>query len=144
MTGLKTITLRYCVIEPTERGCITYFEDGTSAPAHAHPEMHHSHVISHRLGYGDDVERYTLEHEACHSIVAEWFFDRPSDVLWAIAHGKMLSGHESVYEEMAAQVLQRWLRANERPIVSGVRWDDLKAYALEKLGGGTNSACDCR
>lgn len=46
----------------------------------------------------------------------------------------MLSGRESVEEEIAAQVLQRWLRANERPIVSGVDWDAMKRDALELLG----------
>jgi hypothetical protein len=45
----------------------------------------------------------------------------------------MLSGYRSAYEEIAAQTFQRWLRANERPIVSGVDWDRLKAEALELL-----------
>jgi hypothetical protein len=31
---------------------------------------------------------------------------------------------------MAAQTFQRWLRANERPILGGVDWDDLKRDAL--------------
>jgi hypothetical protein len=134
MTTLKPVSLKYCVIEPSETGCITYFQDGTCAPAEAHPNLPHYNVVSHRCGYGDNVYAYCREHEACHSIIAEWLFDKPSAVLWAIAHGGMLSGADSVYEELAAQSLQRWVRANERPITSGIRWDDLKDYALEKFG----------
>lgn len=37
---------------------------------------------------------------------------------------------EALFEEMAVQTFQRWMRANERPILAGVDWDALKADAL--------------
>jgi hypothetical protein len=36
---------------------------------------------------------------------------------------------------VAAQTFQRWLRANERPICSGLDWDGLKRDALDLLNG---------
>jgi hypothetical protein len=140
--GLKTITLKYAVIEPTDLGCRVYFQDGKFCDAHAHATDHYK-LITARLGYGHDTLAYCREHEFAHCFLEEKFFDRPSKALWAVAHGPMLSGPHSAYEEIAAQTFQRFLRANERPIVGGVRWDDLKAEALEKLGdGGSTSAAD--
>jgi hypothetical protein len=115
-----------------EFGAVTHFADGTSYGAHPH-DTHHYHVISHRCGYGDDIEAYCREHEACHLIVEEWLFDRPSRIIWGLAHGEPLSPVDSVYEESAAQLLQRFLRANERPMIGGVDWCGLRAFALEKL-----------
>jgi hypothetical protein len=129
------IQLRYCTLEFTPDGAVTRFPDGTEIGAHPHPGNHHYHVISHRLGYGDDVLAYCREHELCHSLVEERLHDRPSRVLWALAHGSTLSGRDAAYEELTAQTLQRWLRANERPIISGVRWDEIKRDALEMLDG---------
>lgn len=42
----------------------------------------------------------------------------------------MPGGLEATYEEIMAQTMQRWLRAGERPITSGVDWDHLKKLAL--------------
>lgn len=128
----SVVTLKFCVIEPTEPGCRVFFEDGTFCDAHAHYTPHY-HVISHRCGYGDDVVAYAREHEFAHCFMEERLHDRASLALWAVAHGKMLSGHRSAYEEIAAQTFQRWLRANERPILSGVDWDGLKRDALALL-----------
>jgi len=57
----------------------------------------------------------------------------PSHVLWALAHGHEPHPGVAVLEEMGAHTVQRWLRANERPIVGSVDWDDLKACALALL-----------
>ena len=126
------IRLRYALLSPTTQGCITLFEDGSEASSIPHNTPHY-HVVAHRLGYGDNLLAYCFEHEFCHSFVEERLHDRPSQVLWAVAHGQTLSGPTSAYEEIAAQVFQRWLRANERPILSGVDWDKLKADALVLL-----------
>lgn len=132
---MKTIALKHCVIDWTDKGCITYFEDGTSVESHAHPSDFHYRVISHRTGYQDDVLAYCREHDFAHAFVEQELHDRPSQVLWALAHGKVLNGPQSCYEEFVAQGFQRWLRTNERPILSGVPWDELKAKALELLDG---------
>ena len=66
-------------------------------------------------------------------MVEQELHDRPSRVIWALAHGTVLSGPESSYEELAAQALQRFLRAGERPIISGIDWDGIKEKALDLL-----------
>lgn len=128
------ITLRHCLFSKVDGGCWTAFPDGTGFGATPHPEMHHYSVIAHRLGYGDDHLAYCVEHEAIHNFLEDRLHDRPSQVIWALAHGKPLSGRAAAYEEMAVQTFQRFLRSNERPILSGVDWDSLKREALQLLG----------
>lgn len=114
-------------------GCRTTFHDGSQWGAFPH-DTHHYHVIAHRCGYGDDILRYAQEHEVCHLVAEEWLWDRPSRVLWALAHGDEIAPHDAACEEAVTMTVQRWLRANERPIIGGVDWDGLKRYMLEKLG----------
>lgn len=126
------VTLKHCTFERYEWGATTRFPDGTTVDAIPH-DTHHYHVIAHRLGYEDDILTYCQEHELAHSVVAEFFTDTPSDVLWQLAHGKKPNHWNMVAEEMAAQALQRFVRAGERPIISGVDWNSLRevfrAYA---------------
>jgi hypothetical protein len=128
------IRLGFATIEYTPEGCDTRFEDGTSWGAFPHPWDRHYSVVAHRCGYGDDLLRYCREHEACHSIVEELLHGRPSRVLWGLAHGAPLDPAEAAYEEIAAQALQRFVRAAERPIIGGVDWDGIREFALSKLG----------
>lgn len=128
-----TINLRFCSIDYTDAGCTTRFLDGTWVDACPHPEMPHYHVIAHRCGYGDDLLAYAREHEVAHELVAEHFTDNPSVVLWGLAHDYKQPAALVTYEEVMAQTLQRWIRANEEPIVAGVDWGGLKQHALEKL-----------
>lgn len=127
-----TIILRHSILDFTDEGCITYFQDGTSIGAAPH-DTHHYHVVSHRLGYGDDVLAYCREHELAHLFTEERLHDRPSRVLWELAHGRLLNGADACVEEIAAQVFQRWVRAHERPIVAGLPWDALKIDFLALL-----------
>jgi hypothetical protein len=126
------IPLQFCVVEWTQWGCVTRFADGAEAPSAPHDTPHY-HVIAHRLGYGDETLAFCREHDFAHSFVEERLHGRASRVLVAAARGKPLTGPESAYEELAAQAMQAWLRANQRPIISGVNWDRLKAEALELL-----------
>lgn len=126
--------LRYCVVEPTELGCVTYFEDGSRVSSHAHT-MPHYHVIAHRCGYGDDLARYCFEHDVAHSFVEQELYGIPSRVLFALAKGKPLTGAQAAYEECMAQAFQAFVRANVRPIIGGVRWDDMKARFIEIVDG---------
>jgi hypothetical protein len=121
----KMIRLKYATVFFTDWGCQTSFDDGTSADAIPH-DTHHYHVIANRLGYGDDVLAYCQEHELAHSFVEQHLYDRPSRVLWGVAHNRLLSGSAATYEELAAQHFQRFVRAHERPISSGVDWDGLR------------------
>lgn len=130
---MPVIQLKYCRIAYTKDGATTFFPDGTSVDAIPHPDMPHYIRVAADCGYDGDTLAYCREHEAAHSLIAEWLCDAPSQVLWALAHNEKLPKSVVIYEEIAAQALQRWLRKNERPIVSGVRWDDLRDYALAKL-----------
>jgi hypothetical protein len=126
------IELKFCSIEWTDWGCLTRFPDGAEIGAFPH-EIPHYYVISHRCGYGDDIMAYCREHDFSHSFVAERIRGGPSYVLLAMAHQEKVDMGAAVYEEIAAQTFQRFLRTNERPILSGVNWDKLKADALELL-----------
>ena len=127
------IELKHCTVEQVDGWrVVVRFRDGTTCDAL--PDLGpHYHVIAHRCGYGDDVARYCFEHEFMHCFAEQFFHDRPSRVLWAIAHGSMLTGRAAAYEELVAQTCQRWVRANERPIIGGVDWDRFKREALGHL-----------
>ena len=126
------IETRFASVEPTPRGCVTHFRDGSMVGSHDH-DTHHYAVIAHRTGYGDDTARYCLEHDVCHLLIEEALYGRPSRILWGLAHGEPVPAFDAVYEEFAAQGLQRFVRANERPIIGGVDWDALKARTLAVL-----------
>jgi hypothetical protein len=127
------IQLRFASVEYTPQGCVSRFEDGTSFGAHPHDTPHY-HVIAHRCGYGDDLLAYCREHEVCHHLICEWLYGAPSPILWKLAHGEELPPGYAAFEEFAAQALQRWVRANERPIIGGVDWDGIKIRAEVLLG----------
>lgn len=131
----RRISLQFCDVFFTSWGAETVFPDKTRIGAYPHPEMPHYSVIAHRCGYGDDLLAYTREHEFAHAYIEERICGRPSQVLSALARGKPLTGYDAAYEEITAQAFQAFLRANQRPICSGVPWDRLKADALELLGG---------
>ena len=124
------LQLKHASIKWTDYGCAVVI-DGKEVGAWPHPEMTDYHVIAARLGYQYDLLAYCREHELAHLLVEEWFHDRPSEVLKALANGKLLSGKKAAYEESMAQQLQAFVRANQRPIVGGVMWDLLKARFLE-------------
>lgn len=132
---IRAARLKFATVEWLKEGKIrtTLHADGATCDAVPDTGPHY-HVISHRCGYGDDVWRYAYEHEVCHALVAEFFFDSESPVLRGVAGpGKMLSGKEAAAEELMAQTLQRFLRAGERPIIGGVKWDELRERASSLL-----------
>jgi hypothetical protein len=125
-----TIKLKYAAVSWTDYGCITRFEDGTEVECWPH-ETPHYRIVAARLGYGDDILAYSREHDAAHSMLAEWMFDKPSPILWGVAHAAELSGPESVGEEATVQAFQAFLRANQRPILSGL--PDIDAWKAQAL-----------
>jgi phytoene dehydrogenase-like protein len=121
------VQLRFCSLEWTQEGARVVFPSGKEAVAWPHPQNPHYSVISHRLGYGDDLMAYCREHELAHAVIAQELQGAPSHVLFRLAHGLELDSGAALLEEIAAQALQRWARANERPILAGHDWDRLKA-----------------
>lgn len=128
--GSEYLVLENCLLKWTERGAELAFDDGTGCEAWPHPEEPHYHVIAHRCGYGDDLLAYCREHELAHALIVQEFDSLPPVVQWSLAHGMEAPRGEALFEEIAAQTLQRWVRANERPILAGCDWDALKARFL--------------
>ena len=142
MIRIGTATITYY-----PEGAFTTYEDGTSYAAQPHNTPHYDE-IARRCGYGlpdgphphsrrdrDEASRlaYCRKHEVCHHIVSEWIGGHTSRVLWPLAHGREPVPYEAIAEEALAITFQRWLRANERPMIGDVDWDELKARALTLL-----------
>lgn len=128
------IQLARVSVERVDWGCVSTFDDGASWGAHPHPADHHYNVIAHRCGYGEDLMAYAVEHEVCHHLLADELGSGVSPVIWALAHGQAPDTNAAAIEEIAVHALQRWIRANERPIVGEVDWDAIKARARALLG----------
>jgi hypothetical protein len=117
----------------TPEGCRTVYSDGATLDSYPHLEMPHYYVISHRTGYGDDVMAYCREHDLFHHLVACFFGTISSSVLWRSAHSGDDGPIPAAYEEVLVMTCQKWVRANERPIIGDVNWDAFKAKALGVL-----------
>lgn len=126
------LKLRYCSIEWNEAGSRVLFPGSGETCAFPHPEVPHYHVIAHRCGYADDLLAYCREHDLAHAVVAEEFMKEPSYVLRCSALEQQPQDRARViYEECMVQMLQRWVRANERPIIEGWSWSVLRVMFLK-------------
>lgn len=132
---LAVIELKHCAIEFTEYGVVTKLQDGSECPAWPHWKDPHYTVISHRCGYRDDLLSYCREHEFVHSFLAEKLTGEVSTVVWNSAHDLPFP-QDALYEEALVQTFQRWLRANEEPIMAGADWGQLKEESLWWLRKG--------
>lgn len=130
------IRTRFATVHPFDWGCVVRFEGGGEVPAEHHPNDAHYRIIAARCGYGDDTRAYAIEHETAHLVAEEVLHDRPSRVLWGLAHGHPLKPEDAAYEECLAQTLQRYVRANEDPIIGGVDWRAMRSRFLEVLPCG--------
>jgi hypothetical protein len=104
------LSFRFCTVEilPHEQTVITRFPDGAMAFACPHdtPE-YHAHAIE-KTGK-DDIFLYCFQHDLMHSLHGE-MHNRPSVVLWALAHDLPTNTAECEMEEEQAQTLQRNLQ----------------------------------
>ena len=104
-TKSSRLVFRHCQVELHGEKVITRFHDGTEA--HAVPQdtpEYHAHAIE-KTGK-DDILLYCWQHDLMHVMHAE-MRDRPSVVLWAVAHGLPTDTPECEQEEREAQDLQR-------------------------------------
>jgi hypothetical protein len=122
---------QHCTFRFRNFGCETTFLDGVVLESFPHPEDNDYHIIAARLGYHYNLLAYCREHDFFHNFCADWFLHKPSPSLWASAHEGIAVN--APVEEMAVHACQRWVRANERPIISGVNWDRFKSLALDIL-----------
>lgn len=139
------VTLPHATVTYTPEGCVSHFADGTSYGAQPHDTPHYMEITE-RCGYRpiwfkDEVAAranarlaYCREHEICHHVVGDHFYDGRSTVLWSLAHGYDPDPRDAAIEEAMVMTVQRWLRAGERPIIGGVDWDGLKRDTLAALG----------
>jgi hypothetical protein len=71
------------------------------------------------LGYGDDVDAMSREHEIAHHVLASVLGQPHSHTMWAVAHGtKDISG---AAEEAAVMALQRFARKRRANLVDVAR-----------------------
>lgn len=131
---MKVVQIGDATVTFTPEGAVTTYADGASYGAHPH-ETHRYHAIAHRCGYGDDILAYCREHEVCHHMAGLWITGGGSNVIGPLAQGIEPDPIEALHEELLVVTFQRWLRANERPIIGGVDWDGLKTRALAVLDG---------
>lgn len=122
------IVLRFASVEWTPWGCVSFFHDQTRYGAHPHTTPGY-YAVAARLGYQGDTLAYAREHELCHHLIGE-AFDRPSAVIWALAHGQRPEPYAAAAEEALAMTLQRFARCNEQPMIEGVDWSMLRDKLL--------------
>lgn len=123
--------MKYCAIEWTEQGSQIRFDNGLICSSIPH-DTHHYYVIAHRCGCGDDVHMYCRDHELAHVILSEVLERRAPRVLLETAqYGHALDWGASIMEECTAQMLQRWVRCGERPIIGNCDWDALRTKFLQ-------------
>lgn len=130
------IKTKYHTFTFHEEGCDATVRDLGDTIVHAcpHPNDHNYYVISHRCGYEGRIMDYCREHELAHAVVAEFMTDMPSYVLYNLAcKNDKPDMYKVACEEMMAQALQRFARANERPIIGGVDWQGMKDLFLGYL-----------
>ena len=113
MSSPVIVEFRHCKLRvwPETQYCETVFEDGTKVPAA--PGQDDSYREQAReCGYGDDTWALCLQHEAFHTMLAE-FEGRPwSPTLWAVAHpGGRLTREEAWDEEERVLNFQKQLNA---------------------------------
>lgn len=132
--SLPDIHLTHAIVTYYRDGAYTTYPDGTTWAAQPH-ETPHYYEIANRCGYAGDILAYCREHEICHHLIGEALYaDGLSPVLWALAHRQPVDDRDAALEEAAVMMFQRWVRADERPIIGGVDWDGLKARALALMG----------
>lgn len=134
----KVISLAYCTIWFYTNGeATTLFDDGKMIGAQPHDTPHY-HEIAARCGYLN-IGQYCQEHEFCHSYLAQILRGGYSPILHDSARDIKPERFAAVSEEALVVTFQRWLRNNERPIISRVNWDLRKSEALALLDGEPTS-----
>jgi hypothetical protein len=124
MTPTTVLHFTHCAMElyREERLVIARFPDGTEAHACPHDTpAYHAHAIE-KTGL-DDTLLYCWQHDIWHVIHGE-MRQRPSVVLWAVAHGLPVDTPECVAEEQESQDMQRgfalparWAQASQASFV---------------------------
>ena len=124
------VRFKYATVDVPFNAVRTRFNDGSSCVATAHRTDDYMEITA-RCGYGTNVFEYCYEHDLMHHFLAEKLADRPSPILWGLAHNAPIAEPLSIEEECAVQMAQTWIRNHVRPIVGGVDWHAFKREFLE-------------
>lgn len=124
------IQLKFCSVEWTTFGARTVFADGLECSTWPHDSEDYR-LIADRLGYGFDTLAFARDHDLAHACVSEWVHDQRSPTLYAVAQGQSLPWTATLFEELAAQTLQRLVRQNVRPVAGGFDWGEWRTRFLD-------------
>ncbi len=131
---LRVFPLRHCTVSFHDTFSWTQFPSGQGYGAVPGKDDSYQ-TLTRRLGYGDDTLAYCLEHDFLHSFVEQEVYDRPSPILYALAHG-LDAPETTAYEEALVQLFQGFLRAGWDMTATqpGVDWWNIRIKARILLG----------
>jgi hypothetical protein len=131
---LKVFQLRHCTVSFHDTFAWTQYTGGQGYGAVPSDDPSYR-ALAKRLGYGDDILAYCLEHDFLHSFIEQELFDRPSPILYALAHGYPAPS-TTAYEEALVQMFQGFLRGDWDMTATqpGVDWCAIRAKARIFLG----------
>lgn len=131
----SVIKLKFCTVEFLRDSVRTTFHDHTHTDARP-VDNESTREAAVRFGYDGDILRYTQEHDFSLAFISQYLVNGTSDTLWCYAHNREPNRDGRLYEELFAQYIQRWARADERPLISGIDWDEMKRQYLLYVDGG--------
>lgn len=117
-----SIEMKYCRVVKTAFGITTHYPDGTESSIWPQDTDFYREVVD-LCGHTSALD-YCFEHDFCHNLVAEVFFDSTSYTIWSQAHGEV-DGHASAYEERLVYYFQRYLR--DLVPCCDPQWDECRA-----------------
>jgi hypothetical protein len=131
---LRIFPLRYCEVTFYDTFAWTQFSSGQGYGAVPSNDPCYR-TLAARLGYGEDLTRYCLEHDFLHSFIEQEVFDRPSPILYALAHD-LPPPPTTAYEEALVQMFQGFLRSDWDMTATqpGLDWCAVRAKARILLG----------
>jgi len=137
----RTFTFKHCWVHTSPGYTETVFHDGTAVTAT--PERSEAYAAQARaLGYGEDTQALSREHELLHTLLMEAVGFGSSPTLWAVAHGQQgevapIWAQEE--EETLVLSFQAYLNGGEAsPVVCalgglGLNIEALRRDALQRL-----------
>lgn len=128
----RVIHLTFCELRLFATFCWTAFPDRTGYGAFPDPGPEYRRLAK-RLGYADSMS-YCVEHEFCHSFIAQELQGAASPVLWALAHGRR-APDITAHEEALVQAFQSFLRGRlpMTAVSPDVDWYEMRDKAARLL-----------
>jgi hypothetical protein len=106
---LGYVRLKFCDVRSSAGGIATRFEDG--AGCFNRPILDDAYRrLAENCGHEDPLH-YCWEHDYCHAMLSQFVFDKPSNVLWAAAHGEQ-DPPGAEWEEKVVYYFQRFIHGN--------------------------------